>query len=126
MQRRCNPGQLLYKFESNSISVISPSGETEQMEGNAIMNRFPYGDCLLTIHELVSELGLPSTMPSESCRRIYLFYGKVWSPKAKFHVDFKVPQAVPLSKKAAEMTTAILSKWFGSCPIPRKQKRMMA
>jgi hypothetical protein len=50
----------------------------------------------------------------------------VWSPQAKFEVDFKVPQAVPLSKKAGEMTTTILSKWIGSRPIPRKRKRREA
>jgi hypothetical protein len=38
------PGQLLYKFESNFISVISPSSETEQLERSAIVNRFPYDD----------------------------------------------------------------------------------
>jgi hypothetical protein len=80
----------------------------------------------LTMDEVVSELELPSTMPSESGPRRYLFYGKVWSPKAKFQVDFKVLQAVPLSKKAGEMTTAILSKWLGSPPIPRKRKRTAA
>jgi hypothetical protein len=107
------------------ILVLSPSGETEELEGNAITNRLPYGDRLLTMDEVVSELGLPSTMPSDSRRRRY-FFGKVWSPKAKFDVNFKVPQAVPLSKKAGEMTKTILSKWFGSRPIPRKRKRMVA
>ncbi len=120
------PGQLLYKFESNYISVISPSGETERMEEKAIVTRLPYGDRLLTMDELVSELDLPSTMPSESRRHRYLFYEKVWSPKAQFQVDFKVPQAVPLSKKAGEITKTILSKWLGSCPIPRKRKRTAA
>jgi hypothetical protein len=80
----------------------------------------------LTMDEVVSELELLSTMPSESRPRRYLFYGKVWSPKAKFQVDFNVPQAVPLSKKAGEMTTTILSKWRGFRPIPRKQKRTAA
>ncbi len=80
----------------------------------------------LTMDEVVSELELPSTMPSESGPRRYLFYGKVWSPKAKFQVDFKVPQAVPLSKKALETTTTILSKWFAPRPIPRKRKRTAA
>jgi hypothetical protein len=61
------------------------------MEGDAIGNRFLYGDHLLTMDEVVSELGLPSIMPSESRRRRYLLYGKVWSPKAKFDGDFKVP-----------------------------------
>jgi hypothetical protein len=120
------PGQLLYKFESNSISVISPSSEREQLERSAIVNRFPYDDRLLTMDEVVSEVELPTTMPTEACRRRYLFYGKVWSPKAKFQVDFKVPQAVPLSKKALETTTTILSKLFASHPIPRKRKRTAA
>ncbi len=57
-------GQLLYKFESNSISVISPSSETEQLERSAIVNRFPYDDRLLTMDEVVSELELPTTMPT--------------------------------------------------------------
>jgi hypothetical protein len=60
------PGQLLYRFESNSISLISPSGEIEQMEEKAIVTRFPDGDQVLTMDEVVSELELPSTMPSES------------------------------------------------------------
>ena len=118
------PGQLLYKFEGKSISVISPSGKKEEIEGDAIMNRFPYGDRLLTMNEVVSELDLPSTMPSESRWRRYKFYGKVWSPKAKVDVEFNIPQDVPLSKKALEMTTTILSKWLGSSCIVRKRKRM--
>jgi hypothetical protein len=68
------PGQLLYQFDGDSILVLSPSGETEEVEGNAIMNRFPYGDRLLTMDEVVSELGLPSTMPLDSRRRRYLFF----------------------------------------------------
>jgi hypothetical protein len=120
------PGQLLYQFDGNVILVLSPSGETEELEGNAIMNRFPHGDRLLTMDEVVSELGLPSTMPSDSRRRRYPFLGKVWSPKAKFHVNFKVRQVVPLPKKAGKMTKTILSKWFSSRPIPRKRKRMVA
>jgi hypothetical protein len=66
-------GQLLYKFESNYISVISPSGETEQMEEKAIVTRCPSGDRLLTMDEVVSELELPSTMPLKSRRRRYIF-----------------------------------------------------
>jgi hypothetical protein len=84
------PGQLLYKFESNSIWVlISPSGKTEQREGSEIENRFLYGDRLLTMDEVVSEPEPPSTMPSESRWRRYLFYEKVWSPKAKFQSLFQ-------------------------------------
>jgi hypothetical protein len=71
--------------------AISPSSKTEQTEGDAIVNWFPYGDGLLTMDEVVSELGLPSFVPSETHRCRYLFYGKVWCPKAKCDVDFKVP-----------------------------------
>jgi hypothetical protein len=63
-------------------------------------------------------------MPSESPKRKYLFYGKVWCPEAKFDVHFKVPQAIPLSKKTLEMTTTIISKYFGASPV--KQKGMGA
>ncbi len=41
-------------------------------KGDAIVNQFLYDDRLLTMDELVSELGLPSAMPSESRRRMYL------------------------------------------------------
>jgi hypothetical protein len=57
------PGQLLYQFDGNSFLVLFPSNKTEELEGNAVMNRFAYGDHLLTMDEVVSELGLLSTMP---------------------------------------------------------------
>jgi hypothetical protein len=88
-----------------------PGGSGFDAKGNAIANQFPYDDCLLTMDELVFKLGLPSLMPLESCRHIYLFYGKLWCPKVKFEVELKVPLAGrPLSKKALEMTYTILSK----------------
>jgi hypothetical protein len=43
------------------------------MEKKAIVTRFPYGDRLLTMDEVVSELELPSTMPLKSRRRRYIF-----------------------------------------------------
>jgi hypothetical protein len=118
------PGQQLFHFESDFISVLSPNGETEEVDGDAILNRFPFGDRLLTMDELVAELGLPSVMPTESRMRKYRFYGKVWSPKVKFDVEFTFPPSIPLSKKALETTKIILSKWIGSRPIPRKRKQM--
>jgi hypothetical protein len=118
------PGQQLYKFESNFVLVVSPSGETEEVEGDAIVNRFPYGDDLLTMEEFVSELGLPVVMPSESKMRKYQFYGKVWCPKVKFDVEFSLPKAALLSNEALETTKTILSKWIGARPIPRKRKQM--
>jgi hypothetical protein len=70
------PGQLLYQFDGDYILVLSPSGEKEELEEHAIMNRFPYGDRLLTMDEVVSELGLPSTIPSDCRQRRYLFLEK--------------------------------------------------
>jgi hypothetical protein len=49
-------GEQLYKFKSNFILVLSPSGKTEEVEGDVIVNCFPYGDQLLTMGELVLEL----------------------------------------------------------------------
>jgi hypothetical protein len=118
------PGQQIFDFKSNFVLVLSQGGEMEEVEGDAIVNRFPYGDSLLTMEELVSELGLPSVMPTESRMRKYRFYGKVWWPKVKFDVDFTMPPSKPLSKNALETTKTMLSKWIGSRPIPRKRKQM--
>jgi hypothetical protein len=79
---------------------------------------------MLTMEELVDELGLPSVMPTESRMRQYRFYGKVWSPKVKFDVEFTLPPPFPLSKIALETSSHILSKYIGSRPIPRKRKQM--
>jgi hypothetical protein len=58
--------QQIYQFNSNFIVVVYPNGETEQFEGNAIVNRNPYGDrLLLTVAIFLSKLGLPSSMPTE-------------------------------------------------------------
>jgi hypothetical protein len=37
------------------LVVVYPNGETEQFEGNAIVNRNPYGDRLLTVAGFISE-----------------------------------------------------------------------
>jgi hypothetical protein len=117
-------GQQVFKFEPGFILVVSPDGQTEEVEGDAIVNRFPYGDRLVTMEELVAELGLPTIMPSESRRRQYEFYGKVWYPKVKFDVEFHFSPVGKLSKQALETTATLLSKWIGSRPIPRKRKQM--
>jgi hypothetical protein len=83
----------------NFIVVVYPNGETEQFEGNGIVNCVPYGDLLLAV---VSELGLPSSIPTESQRHRYTFSQKVWLPKAKFAVKFNLPPPEPISKKALE------------------------
>jgi hypothetical protein len=102
--------QQIYQFNSNSIVVVYPNGETGQFEGNAIVNRIPYGDRLLTIAEFISELGLPSSMPTESQRRSYTFSRKVWTPNVKFAVDFNLPPPEPISKKALETMKQIVTK----------------
>jgi hypothetical protein len=73
---------------------------------------------------LVSELGMPNVMPTESGMRKYCFHGKVWSPKVKFDVEFTFPLPMPLSREALATTKIILSKWIGSRPNPRKRKQM--
>ena len=118
------PGQQLFQFEQNFILVMSPNGETEEVEGDSILNRFPFNDRLMTMEELVAELGLPSVMPTESRMRKYRFYAKVWSPKVKFDLEFTVPPPVLLSKMALETTNICLSKYMGSHPIPCKRKHM--
>jgi hypothetical protein len=40
------PKQQLYQFKSNFILVVSSKGEKEQVKGDAIVNWFPYGNCL--------------------------------------------------------------------------------
>ena len=118
------PGQQLFQFKSHCVLVISPNGETEEAEGAAIINRFPCGDQLLTMEEVVSLLGFPSVMPSESRRRKFEFYDKVWNPRVMFEVEFNVPATASLSKQALETADATLSKWTGACrnQSPRKRK----
>jgi hypothetical protein len=118
------PGQLIFQFEDDFIIVLSPNGDTEEVDGQAIMNRFPFGDRLLTMEELVAELGLPNVMPTESRMRKYCFYEKVWHPTVTFDVEFSFPPFIPQSKLARETTKRILSKWISSPPILRKRKHM--
>jgi hypothetical protein len=82
--------------------VVYPNGQTEKFEGNAVVNSIPYEDNLSTVAEFISELGLPSSMPTESQRRSYTFSRKVWSPNVKFAGDFNLPPPKPISKKALE------------------------
>jgi hypothetical protein len=118
--------QQLYQFNMNSIVVVYPNGETEQFEGSAIVNRFAYGDRLLTVAEFISELGLPSSMPTESRRRRYEFSRKVWMPKVKFAVEFNIPPPETLSKKALDTSKQIVTKWITESAIPRKRKQRSA
>ena len=117
------PGQQLFQFKSHYVLVISPNGEIEEAEGDAIINRFPYGDELLTMEEIVSAIGFTSVMPSQKRRSNFIFYGKVWHPTVKFEVDFHVPTNTPLSKEAMETTNATLSKWIGTLPSRSRRKR---
>jgi hypothetical protein len=43
------PEHNFFQFETNFILVMSPDGETEEVDGDSILNRFPFGDRLLTI-----------------------------------------------------------------------------
>jgi hypothetical protein len=114
--------QQIYQFDSNFIVVVYPNGETEQFEGNAIVNRIPYGDRLLTVAEFISELGLPSSMPTESRRGSYTFSRKVWLPNVKFAVEFNLPPPEPISKMALETMKRVVTKWIQEPAIPCKRK----
>jgi hypothetical protein len=60
------PGQLLFNFQSNCILVISPNGENEEVDGDAIVHCLPYDGQLLTMVEIGKQLGLPTLMPTQS------------------------------------------------------------
>jgi hypothetical protein len=115
--------QQLYQFNHGSTLVISADGSMEEVEGNAIIHRFPFHDQLLTMAELISELELKGMMPSESRIRKYRIPRNLWYPKVKFEVDFKVPVVRPLSTKGIETTNRILNRWIGEPRIPRKRRR---
>jgi hypothetical protein len=120
-----SPQQRLYGFNSDSIFVISPNGDKEEVEGVAIVNRFPFGDRLLNMEELVIKLRLARTMPPGSFRRRYQLSSKVWCPKAKFKVNFYLPPTDQLSNKIVLQTRrTILTKWIGDQRIPRKREQM--
>jgi hypothetical protein len=108
------PGQQMCKFKTHGVLVVSETGETEEREGAALVNRFPCGDRLLTMDKVMLELGFPSVMPSESRMHKFQFQAVV---------DFCIPPARPLSKKGVETTKSTLSKWIGAPgPIPRWRK----
>ena len=117
-------GQQIFQFTRDFVLIISSNGQSEEVEGAAIINRFPYGDRLLTMEELVSELGLTRVMPTESKMRKYEFYDKVWYPQVRFDVEFNLPPVAKLSKLALKTTNEMFSKWLDSCPIPRKRKNI--
>jgi hypothetical protein len=96
------PQQQLYQFNANSTLVISANGLREEVEGDAIINRFLYCNQLLTMAELISELQLNSTIPTESRRRKYRIPRKVWCRKVKFDVEFNIPVVGPLLTKGME------------------------
>jgi hypothetical protein len=57
----------LYKFESGSVVIIYPSTDKQEViDGDAVINWFPYGHQLMTMTEIVEDLGLPTTLPTDS------------------------------------------------------------
>jgi hypothetical protein len=105
--------QRLYQFKKNSVLVLSPCGGVEEVEGNAVINRWPYGGAHFTMEELVVEFGFPSVLPTNERIGTYQFGRKVWNPTARFDVEFNVPPANPVSKMAEAETISMLSKWIG-------------
>jgi hypothetical protein len=106
---------------SAHLVVVYPNGDTEQFEGNAIVNRIPCGARLLTVAKFISKLGLPSSMPTQ--RRSYTFSRKVWLPNVKAAVEFNLPPPEPISKKALETMKRVVTKWIREPAIPRKRKK---
>lgn len=113
------PGQLLFDFTFQSIVRLGLDGGLESIEGDAVMTRFPYGDELLTMAEVVSELRLPTTLPSNTRTRQFHFYAPMWSPRAVVEVDFTVPDLPTLSKEARDFTQQVLRHVILSDPVPK-------
>jgi hypothetical protein len=45
-------------IQVGSVEIIHPMSEREVLEGNAVINRFPFGNQLMSMKEIVAELGL--------------------------------------------------------------------
>jgi hypothetical protein len=122
----CNtsqPGQLLFNFQSNCVLVISPNGENKEVDGDAIVNCFPYGDRLLTMVEIGKQLGLPTLMLTQSPLSNYQLSDKIWCQKVQFDVEFNLLAKTLLSKEVKIMTKTILSKEIGANWVPWKQNQ---
>jgi hypothetical protein len=116
------PLQFLFVFKSGSIEIIHPTSEREVLEGDAVINRFPFGNQLMSMKEIVAELGLSNTLPSDIKMLRYQFSRKVWSPKVIFEVEYALPRIKPLSVEGEESSRSILTNWIGGRPIPRKRR----
>ena len=120
---RLQPGQLLFNFQSNCVLVISPNGENEEVDGDAIVNGFPYGDWLLTILKIGKQLGLPTLIPTQSQLSKFQLSDKIWCPKVQFDVEFNLPAKTLLSKEAKIMTRTVLAKQIDASRGPQKRKQ---
>lgn len=115
-------GQLVFLFRGDTVVITNADGDMETIPGKAVINRFPYADSLLTMEDLVVELGLPTTLPSEQRMSTYVFYDPIVHPRIRFNVDFPIPPLPPLSTEAICHTQAVLGRFISerSMPVPRK------
>lgn len=111
-------GQVLFNFRPNSIQITFSDGSSEIIEGDAAITRFPYGDSLLPMAEIVIQLGLPLTMPSNSRTRQFQFYDRIWFPRVDIDVDFDMPPLPILSLDAQTYTRQVLWEVLQE-PVPR-------
>jgi hypothetical protein len=117
------PGQLLFEFENELLTITYPDGSVADYELDCIIQRYPFGDKLVTMAEMVRELGLPSTMPLDSRLRRYEFYSKVLQPRAKLAVEFDIPSFQKMSEQGAVICNSLLNKWISGRPLPIPRKR---
>jgi hypothetical protein len=115
--------QLLFKFEhGGSVTILHRDGREESIDGDYVISRFPYGDQLMTMREIVEDLCLPREMPMVTTMRRFKFYEKIMSPRQHFELEFALPRIEPLSKVGVETSRKFLSKWiYAERQVPRKR-----
>ena len=117
------PGQLLFEFENELLKITYPDGSIADYELNCLIHRYPFGEKLVTMAEMVRELGLPSTMPEDKRLRQYVFYSKVMRPRARLAVEFDIPSFPKMSEKAAVIGNSLVNQWISGRPLPIPRKR---
>jgi hypothetical protein len=115
----------LYKFESGSVVILYPSTDKQEViDVDAVINRFPYGHRLMTMAEIVEDLGIPTTLPTDSRVRRYQFFHQFGFPKVTFEVKYTLPPIKPLSREGMQSSQTVMAKWIGEQPIPRKHRHI--
>jgi hypothetical protein len=85
----------------------------EVIDGDAVINRFPYGHRLMTVAEIVEDLVLPTTLPTDSRVHRYQLFHQFWFPKVKFEVEYALPPIKPVSREGMQSSQNVMAKWIG-------------